>query len=933
MKGAWEQCVFGKLVVEPGGRVADENYNHIARSPGMPEAVLEQCLPSRFSIGTGGSYDWSRYPWAKRGGVTVRPLRAGGTDYVVAARTRSFPEEGEQRGGRWFVQVHFLCIRAADWEFALTPDLSRILKAYPVVPGGTLLETLRAAPGALRGPLPAGWLEEIRPYLAAVLSGEPISVQDDSLDEGKFLGLVSLCQAAVPPALAWRVPFGANHVDMTGDCAWAAGLNPATRVSLVNGKFAAGQADLTAGKGYLEWLERVAGDRGTISEVASALAEELPELARFDGLDPSSTWQQAAASICGDAKELEGLARLGEYVSGGTKVPPKPAFRIRRREALETLLRKIDDRTLALVPEFLAEEWRQAWKDVGDKGSRQVQDLACALGFLDRDPVELGSVLEWDLPKAVSARIREVLTNRLAVQKDWDSWRFIADPQDSDPSWLAEWRKESLVSLARLAFRWLASHKEGAEALDFPGSRYSRLWEGDDPDPATVEKFVKDLGTDDISALLRFNFKHSRSLCVARIMDAVTKLGYPLKDASFKPAEMAGQGEFPKFVRGLGEALAESRDPLGGTAVGYLLYGWELLKPTAPKGLGVKVADAIGDPYATVLIGVSPRQPEGNLQTVGQEVLQSRLSGSAPGPWVERLLKAVCDLRGGTPGRTAMKILVDHLRRAVDSAGSEQAPPLLKAVRQIAAGEEWTLTERLSRAEIETVQDLVSSRNEGGLDVQAQMSRMLSRIRSPSLLRSFLPLFRSLGNVHLDTAQMWGVLSDALRSDESWEFWRGLASEKKADGRTRWRLFFKNVHDLSGRACLQLYCRNDVPIPPSRLNEISLSDLAKAGPDLRQARELLRLATAEKARGFLRCLAVYALFELRKKRWDSGSILDASFEPEGFLSRVKHAMGKGPEIRNWNEIAIEALRSVPPENRKDLVEICWAVDSLQDLAG
>ena len=97
----WWQCVYGKLVEEPGGPIRPgEEHSRNGLSDGTPEGLMEQLRPARIGIGGGQSFPWYDYPWNDRGGIVVVPACADGAHYVVAGRVRARPERGEGQPGR-----------------------------------------------------------------------------------------------------------------------------------------------------------------------------------------------------------------------------------------------------------------------------------------------------------------------------------------------------------------------------------------------------------------------------------------------------------------------------------------------------------------------------------------------------------------------------------------------------------------------------------------------------------------------------------------------------------------------------------------------------------------------------------------------------------------------------------------------------------------
>ena len=74
----WEQYVYGKLVVAPGGPiVSGSEHGCTARSPGFPASLTSWCHPKKIGFGVESGTAWARYPWrGAGGGILCRPVEA-----------------------------------------------------------------------------------------------------------------------------------------------------------------------------------------------------------------------------------------------------------------------------------------------------------------------------------------------------------------------------------------------------------------------------------------------------------------------------------------------------------------------------------------------------------------------------------------------------------------------------------------------------------------------------------------------------------------------------------------------------------------------------------------------------------------------------------------------------------------------------------------
>lgn len=462
----WWQCVYGKLVEEPGGPIRPgEEHSRNGLSDGTPEGLMEQLRPARIGIGGGQSFPWYDYPWNDRGGIVVVPACADGAHYVVAGRVRARPERGEGQPGRRYFQSAYLIAPAEDWHPASLADLDGVLVADPLTEYDRALDRVETEGDALTEPLPPGWLDEILPPLRAAMSGRPIAIGEGDEPIGPLLDSLCRCLCALPRALAWRLPVGAHLARVTPEIAIGQGQENRLPLAIRDGEVV-GEADLdlSLGEHYVRWLADLVGDCENLGQVRVAIDRDLEEFAAYDALGLDTPWEEVALRISRTLKEYADLVKLQDWLEADQGERPQLDFEILRTEALERIVTTAihgSDRGLQLLESATDPEWTSAWNDAVSRWDVWDPRLALAALVGNYEPLlpeHAKQCRGLELPSALGKRAAELLLEVLRCQpltgELEGTWLELASQGSAaDPRWLRAWQ-----TLADAHLFWHRAH-------------------------------------------------------------------------------------------------------------------------------------------------------------------------------------------------------------------------------------------------------------------------------------------------------------------------------------------------------------------------------------------------------------------------------------------------------------------------------------------
>lgn len=379
----WQQLNYGKLVSAPEASILPgQEHGHKGRSADFPAGLSALCVPGQIGLGTDDLFRWDQFPWNEQGGFVHQPVFVDNTPYVVAARIRGRPEAGEGQEGRRYIQANYAVLPAADWSPAQLQPLVGALRAEPLVSGQPSPSPLQVTGRDME--LPSDWLERIRLPLTALMSGVPLSVQDKTQAIEAFVEILALCLAAVPAALAWRVPCGAGVGVMLGELALAHGQIAKGGLRML-GKQSPNELefDLTRGEFYHDWLAEQCEDVTTLIELIGRVAERHPSFAL--ALDaPARSWTELAREISGTMIEEKRLWAIERWMRDGLGERPAASalsFEYLGERPLELVLAYRQGAGMELLPEFAGHEWLPHWKTLTN-ADPTLRPLAILLGSL-----------------------------------------------------------------------------------------------------------------------------------------------------------------------------------------------------------------------------------------------------------------------------------------------------------------------------------------------------------------------------------------------------------------------------------------------------------------------------------------------------------------------------------------------------------------------
>jgi hypothetical protein len=458
----WQQLNYGKLVSAPRDAILPgQEHGQKGRSADFPPDLMRDCVPAEIGLGTDDLFPWEQFSWNEQGGFVQQPVLIPAGPYVVSARIRGRPEAGEGQGGRRYTQANYAVLPAGDWNPAQLQPLAAALRAEPLVNGQGDLAPLPVTDADL--PLPGDWLERIRLPLQTLMSGVPLSVQDQKQSVEAFLERLGICLAAVPPMLAWRVPCGAGVGVMHGALALAHGQQAMGGLRIL-GQEARNLAefDLKYGDFYHGWLADQCGDVTTLRGLVARVAERLPDFADATSA-PERPWAELAREISGTLIEEARLARIEHWLLG--RDVPRP-------EAADLLFEYLGERPLSLVLEhrrgrgaellgaFCGTEWLPHWVVLVRRDAK-LRPLAILLGIFPLGPEDdLRGTGAESVPEALRPSADQALAALLATASPRQLAQLVAEVEDS--AVLKTWYERQRDALT---WRAVTALSDGDEAL------------------------------------------------------------------------------------------------------------------------------------------------------------------------------------------------------------------------------------------------------------------------------------------------------------------------------------------------------------------------------------------------------------------------------------------------------------------------------------
>lgn len=839
-----------------------------------------------------------------------------GEPWILAGRVRGRSEAGEGRPGRMYTEAHYLATPVSAWSVAAVPALAGVLAPEPPTNPGAL-PTVSTDCSALDQPLPDGWLTAAAASLEVLLSGQTLSIQTWDIPVDQFLWSLFPCLVACPPALRWRLPFGAGIYEMTGQHALSVGMRAMSGIRDVGGdRRGLEGVDLSAGRGYCRWLEMVAGDAVTYRDVQEAVDERLPRYGRALSLDASVSWDTAAAAIGAVVGESLLLEDLREALHPDpTPVPRHVAsmpFRVLRDEALGLVLERLREGGAALLHRVTEEPWRPNWPGaVAAARSAEVTATAALLGMGPSiAPDGLDQVRDLWIPPSLTSRTTARLSEALVRSgAPWD-WAGIVAPRQGDANWLAEWREAAESTLVWQAIRSarLGPSSDFFAAVEAarPGSAVLAsavtLSEGGLPPARRILDLVRSADRnleEEVDWLARAAIQKGGALGPLQLLEAATRAGLkPKIGKTLLSMGVAGWAGIGRFVTRLAaEILDSGLETLSPAQYRILLLGWDEIHSERRARLAPQLAARLGKPWADLLVGASGgASVYPKVAQVASEVAVARLPHD---PHLQASLLAYLERPSGRLEAAALESTNSLLYGWLAGTKIERLPkqPGLRFAAGLVQGKVPALPETIGPTDVELVRRMLAV-VASGAGSMPNLGALLGRCQTAGQIRSIMALVPPGVRFDLPAEQLALLLvaiSDGGGSRAEWdsvvranrlakqEGWRLLAEH-------RGKLFGSELVALSRLPAGPLIRLSTMPdgfaIPGEHLDRIGAQDLRDFKLTSRRAGLLAMAARDTGAKDLEYVLLDWALRAFKKTRPSPEDIDEFVMSRRGITGRL-----------------------------------------------
>jgi len=840
---SWEQFVYGKLVVRPGGAIVPgAEHGCTGRSAAFPQELIALCHPSRLGLGERDPRRWAQCGWRDVGGIVSAAVALPEGSWVLAGRLRERSEGGEGVEGRLYTEALYAALPGASCTADALLRVAPVLQAQPREGYDMALPPLTGS-GSVDPALPSNWLEQVSLLLRSVASGEPVNVQDWEQRPEDFLRTVSWCLAALPGVLRWRLPIGAGMMTMERSTALAYGVSALGGLRVIGGVARnEGELDLSRGSRYVEWLGNVTRGCATTDEVSDALARELPQLQAFDAVDPGQGWPAVAQQVSDTVGEKVLLTQVLGAGAGAARAADLRFYRPEYIEALAQQAMGLDSaRAVHALAETLRLGWHEAWRTaVGrSRGAERerLEGLAMLLGAAPATRPEMLVSLAGANLGEVEAGVVSRLAEAARDADDAARWIPLLKAATPNGGWVRRWSEAALPHLIWLGIGDAARDGDAASPLldalpELAEVKTARdLLSGRDAPSGAISALLALARPADAEAadalVLRAASKHGawRAYHIAELaarQGITTWLSSPPRDRRGRTSD----GE--QLVNSLALELARDARPVGPLMLRDLLARrGEIVSISRNQHLRESIARLIGDPYATALLGHQPLGAVGPSSDVAAQYIARE--GELGDEVAERVIIELKHFVGDAEVR-ATDLLRHWLNTSADGVTRDRKWPVARAVRAL-AGAGRPDGNPMSDAHREVVKRAL-------LTLRIAPAVMAQAATDEWLLRVAAELWPQSDGMTLRSEQLQTLLELVLEDATQREWWVQLIRKKGWTHSPGWRWIAgaardineterKAIERLDGQALLD-FVLEGLPVPVDLASEISRVELDHA---------------------------------------------------------------------------------------------------------
>lgn len=930
----WEHYEYGKLVQSPEGPIVP-GYEHgcTGRSRAFSMELEAYCHPSKIGLGERDASRWAQCKWSDVGGVVSGVAIVNGKPIVVAVRQRERSESGEGLEGRLYTEAHYATIAAQNYGPHSLERLARELYAIPRQVVDTELPPLVIAEQHAEhfGP---SWFDQASVFLRAVMSGVSVSVQDWNLRPEQFLQLLSVCLAAVPVTLQWRLPLGAGLMTIESATAIAHGMVAIGGLRIIGGEPKnPGDFDFALGDAYLRWLTPLIKTCQSPTELSEVVARELPRFATFDAIDVDKSWIEAAKRIASTLSEKEFLEQSLRAVEAGESVATPVPFAEYRQEYLEGVYERLHHRAHAL--NHLAEaaelgwnaEWQRFVDSAPDSRNRDHRlALSMLLGALPvTRPELLVFVRHIELPAGSQTRAVTRLEDAFIASDSGHLAQWLPlfnKSTEQYAGWFGQWRTTIIPRAVWAAIREALSGTGGKSPLlnaiaDTPlGATGVQLLRGDVVSMAELTTLIAAAEPGDVQAIdglvdRLLNVNVTSAFVLAQLA-ADNKLQPKLARSLLAARRDAVDAAYAETVgAALLKELQQRNVPSGQLMLRALLTQHKVIKGSAKNAaFRTELARSIGDPYATVLLD---SQPVGATGASEEDAAAIAANMQFDAGTIDNLIGQWNAF--GTDAETRAARIVQYWLTETATVSLERYPATA-AVWQL-SGKNTARPFKLTVQERTLVAKVVAA-------LRLPRETMWEAATDEPLM-DIVANSASTGNAPLLTAaQLAALLKATLMDERIRNTWGTRIRSRQWDRSPGWRLItgqtgqmaeveISALRTMKGGELVKLLV-SGIDIPSSLVKEVMPKDVdlllgvsvpfRNTEEHIRGLARLLELSAREDRDSVTKAIGVIALQIAAREKMKKADVVKAVAEESGLMMRVM------PMLRRKPDGPVELLRAV-----------------------
>jgi hypothetical protein len=945
----WEPLVYGKLVTSTDGPiVAGFEHGCIGRSASFPQELVPLCHPSRIGLGERDPRLWAQCAWSREGGIVTGVGIAAREPWVIAARVRERSEAGEGVDGRLYTAALYAALPARVFTHDAIARIAPHLRAQPRESYDMELPRIDVSERTAVTPLPADWLERIAQILRGVMSGHSVNIQDWELKPEAFVDTATVCLAAVPNALRWRLAVGAGMMTMDSATAMAYGMSARGGLRVIGGVGRnESELDLARGSRYVDWLARVGSSCATVEDVAEVLDRELPHLVETDAIDINEHWAKVAQLVADTVTEKTLFVQVLGDLRGSATTSALDQLTVYRSMFIEELARRAlgpeSAESMQQLAETVRRGWNEAWNDALERTQGPERDrldaLAMLLGQSDVDrPSLLAVVAGVKLEGGNRFAVVDRLAEAVSAATEGRSWIYLLRAAKPDGDWVSEWREASMSRLV-----WLGIHdavesgRRESQLLallgDHPLVRVAlELLEGRAADREWSQKLIEAAQPGDAKAIDELVRQAARTSAVQAYRLA------EIAHANALAIELSDPAGAKHLKSRDGQLLAATlaREVEQGADLGPLMLR-DLLPQlgdgsASPRGkqLGDKIARLIGDPYTTALLGLPPIGAVADPQGVARKYA---LGGAELGDDVaERVIRTLPSFTGPAYDR-AVELLRRWLDTSTSRASRSAGAPAARMVRALAGVGSAPETSSIPEKHRPTVSRALTA-------LRVQPVVIARAAAEDTQLELATDLWPDGSAMPLSAEQLHVVLEATLRNDQRDSRWRAIVAKRSWTNAAGWRwvaMAAREANEIEQRALSRLdgdtllgFVLKGLPVPGELAGKIGRTELDRAlrgsagaashDERVERLRKVLQFAERAKAEALLVEIARQAM-QLARDEGKNKRSLSTALSTEGTgLGRALVARFLEPKT------SVELLRTAArllKQSPEDLIGKHW----------